>query len=185
MNSWETPPAGAAATIAACLAAQVPTLETARLRLRAPRIEDFADYAGVVMSARGVHVGGPMEREAAWLDFAQMVAGWLLRGHGLWTIERLEDGALVGFLPLNHEFGDDEPEIGFLLTAAAEGRGYAREAAEAARRFAWDRLALDRLVSYVAPENARSIRVATGLGAIRDGATEDGVLVFRHVRGRA
>ena len=59
------------------------------------------------------------------------------------------------------------------------------EAAEAARRFAWDRLALDRLVSYVAPENARSIRVATGLGAIHDGATEDGVLVFRHVRGRA
>ena len=33
--------------------------------------------------------------------------------------------------------------------------------------------------------DARSIRVATGLGAIRDGATEDGVLVFRHVRGRA
>lgn len=188
MSGWESPSDGAAATLAACLSARVPELDTPRLRLRAPRIEDFATYAGIVMSERGIHVGGPMSREAAWLDFTQMVAGWLLRGYGLWSIERRSDRVLVGFLPLNHEAGDPEPELGWFLAAAAEGQGYAREAATAARAYADRCLGLAQLVSYIAPENARSIRLAEAIGAIGEGPVAgDDTLVFRHlpVRGRA
>lgn len=188
MSVWDTPPVGAAATLAACLSARVPELDTPRLRLRAPRIEDFADYAGIVMSDRAVHVGGPMSRRDAWLDFTQMVAGWLLRGHGLWSIERRSDRALVGFLPLDHEVGDAEPAFGWLLSAAAEGHGYAREAAAAARAYADRCLGLAQLVSQVAPETARSIRIAEAIGAVgEDMSPGDDMLVFRHlpVRGQA
>jgi RimJ/RimL family protein N-acetyltransferase len=185
---WETPPAGAAAALAARIAAGVPRLETPRLVLRAPRIEDFRVYAAIVDGPAGAHLGGPSDREALWLDFAQMVAGWLLRGAGLWAVERRADGRLIGFLPLNHEFGDPEMEIGWFLVPEAEGQGFAREAAEAARRFAFDRLGLPTLVSYVAEDNRRSIRLAERLGAAREAGRHPGdpaVLVFRHLRPEA
>ena len=114
-----------------------------------------------------------MSREDAWLDFAQMVAGWMLRGHGLWSVERRADGALIGFVPLGFEPGDREPELGFLFLAEAEGQGYAREAAEAARDFAFGASSAGApLVSYVAPENLRSIRLAERLGARREPALD-------------
>ncbi len=174
---WQTPPEGAAALIAAGVAAGAPELATARLRMRAPRIDDFDGCAAIVTGPRGVHVGGPMDHEAAWLDFAQMVAGWMLRGCGLWSVERRSDGALLGFVPLNHEFGDPEPELGLLFRAEAEGLGYAFEAAAAARGFAFGRLGWATVVSYVDPANARSIR----LGARLEPADLDGVRVYRHV----
>jgi RimJ/RimL family protein N-acetyltransferase len=179
VNGWETPPTGAAATLAAEVRASVPELVTPRLRLRAPEVADFDAYARFATSERARFIGGPMTREAAWLDFAQMVAGWLLHGHGVWSVERRDDGALLGFLPLVHEAGDPEPELGFLFLTEAEGRGYAREAAEAARGFAFDRLGWPSVVSYIDPGNARSISLAERLGARRDG-TEAGSLVFRH-----
>ena len=49
-------------------------------------------------------------------------------------------------------------------------------------------LGLAQLVSYIAPENARSIRLAEAIGAIGEGPVAgDDTLVFRHlpVRGRA
>ena len=186
---WERAPDGPAAGIAAGpaagIAAAIPELGTQRLRLRAPRIGDFAAYAGIATTERGVHIGGPMTREEAWLDFVQLVAGWTLRGHGVWSVERRADGALVGFVLIGLEPGDLEPELGFLFVAGAEGHGYAREAAAAARDFAHGALGWDTIVSYIAPENARSIRLAERLGARREARTEGGALVFRHGRGGA
>jgi RimJ/RimL family protein N-acetyltransferase len=179
----ERPSTGPAAALAARLCAAVPAIETPRLRLRAPRIEDFDAYAAIVCGPEGVHVGGPLDREEAWLDFAQMVAGWLLRGAGLFSVERRDDGRLIGFVPLNHEFGDPEMELGWFLIPEAEGRGFATEAAEAARRCAAEDLGLRGLVSYVAEDNPRSIRVAERLGAAPEPARhpEDAeVIVFRH-----
>jgi RimJ/RimL family protein N-acetyltransferase len=184
MNAWESAPQGAAAGLAARIAAEVPVLETGRLRLRPPRLADFQAYACFAGSERARYIGGPMTREEAWFDFVEMAAGWLLRGHGLWAVERRDDGALVGFLPLHTEHGDPEPELGFLFLAEAEGRGYAFEAAEAARAFAFDRLGWSTVVSYVDPANARSIRLAERLGARAEG-TEAEALVYRHRAGEA
>jgi RimJ/RimL family protein N-acetyltransferase len=184
LHPWEAPPEGAAADIAGSVAAAVPELTTARLRLRAPRLADFDAYARIATGERGVHIGGPMARDEAWLDFAQMAAGWLLRGHGVWSVERRADAALLGFLPLCHEYGDPEPELGFLFLEAAEGLGYAHEAAAAARAFAFDRLGWSTVVSYVDPANARAIRLAERLGARPDPAAphpaDPGIRVFRN-----
>jgi RimJ/RimL family protein N-acetyltransferase len=183
-DPWAVAPTGAAAALTARFAAAVPELETARLRLRAPRLGDFEAYAAIATSERGRGIGGPMTREDAWADFSQMVAGWLLRGHGLWSVERREDCALLGFLPLHHEFGDPEPEIGFVFVAEAEGRGFAFEAAEAARGFAFDHLGWTSVVSYIDGENARSSRLARRLGARLDAAPhplDDTVQVWRHL----
>jgi len=181
----ERPSSGPAAAIAAEIAARIPALETPRLRLRAPRAGDFGAYAATATTERGRHIGGPMARDEAWRDFAQMVAGWTLHGHGPWAVERREDGALIGFVLLGFEPGDLEPELGFLVLAEAEGRGYAREAAEAARDFAFDALGWSTVVSYIAPENARSARLAGRLGARLEPDQVDGSQVWRHERADA
>jgi RimJ/RimL family protein N-acetyltransferase len=182
----EAPPTGFCAERAARLGAGLPRLETARCILRAPKIEDFPSFAGIFLSDRAKFMIGDqaMDRGRAWIEFAQCTAGWLLRGHGMWTIEAKTGGAVLGFVLILMEPGDREPELGWFLTEAAEGKGYAYEAARAARDFGIDTLQLPRLVSYVDPPNARSICLAERLGAVRDAAAEaefdEPVLVFRH-----
>ncbi len=127
-HPWELPLSGPAAAIADATRAAVPVLTTERLNLRAPRVTDFDAYSEIFMSDRAVHMDGPYDREGAWADFTQATAGWMLRGIGMWTMERRSDGAVVGFGFFWQEFGDPEPEIGWALTAEAEGHGYATEA---------------------------------------------------------
>lgn len=182
--AWERLPEGRAAEIAAALAGGVPVIETGRLRLRAPRIGDFDAYGEILCSDRAVHIGGSFGREAAFRDFAEAVAGWMLRGHGLWSVERRTDGALLGFVLLHIEAGDPEREIGYLLRAEAEGHGYAAEAAEAALGYAYGALGWRGVVSYVDPANHRSVATAERLGARRDPEArhplDPEILIFRH-----
>ncbi|MEZ5732221.1 MAG: GNAT family N-acetyltransferase [Paracoccaceae bacterium] len=182
---WEQPATGPAATLAARLAELVPVLRTGRLILRAPVIGDFGTYADILMSDRAAGLGGPFDREGAWNDFCQAVAGWLLRGAGVWTITRATDGECLGFGYLWQEYGDPEPEIGWVLTAAAEGQGYAREAAEAIRAHAFGTLGWPTVVSYIDIGNTRSARLAERLGATRDPLAEaafgEPVMVYRHM----
>ena len=172
MNPWLTPPAGAQAAQSANVAAAIPRIETARLVLRAPRIADFDGWAAIACTDRGRYIGGPYDPEDAWLDFCQMCAGWLLRGAGLWSVDRRDTGALVGFVPLNHEWGDPEMELGFLFLPEGEGQGFAAEAAAAARDHALGALGMSTLVSYMDPANDRALALAARLGGRRDATAE-------------
>ena len=58
-----------------------------------------------------------------------------------------------------------QPELGWALIRAHWGHGYATEAAAAIREWA-HRRSLDRLVSLITPDNARSQGVARRLGAV-------------------
>lgn len=180
----ETPSIGAAAALAANFQSLVPVLETERLCLRAPHIGDFKYYAEITVGPRGQHILEDPTREAAWYDFTQMIAGWTLRGHGLWTVELKSDGTVLGFVLLGFEPGDHEAELGFMLRAVAEGKGYAREAALAARDYGYAVLEMPTLVSTIEPANKRSCKLAERLGARRDlkaeAAMPDDILVYRH-----
>lgn len=181
----ETPPSGVAATRARKTAATVPELTTERLRLRAPETADFDTFAEILCGPRGVHIG-TYTRETAWLDFAQLVATWLLRGHGLWTVEPRDGGEPLGFVLLGFDQEDPEPELGYMFTARSEGRGIAFEAARAARDFAFDELGWTTLVSFVAEGNTRSAALAQRLGARADGKITDAdgaMLVYRYGAG--
>ena len=60
-------------------------------------------------------------------------------------------------------------EVSYLLAPQYWGRGLATEAAGAALAYAAGPLALDRVVAAIAPENARSRRVAERLGMRYEG----------------
>lgn len=175
---------GPALAVAARFQALVPVLETERVTLRAPRLSDFTDYAEIVCTERGRHIGGPFSREEAWFAFSGAASGWMFHGHGAWTVEETATGAVLGFVALGLEPGDREVELGYLMTEAGEGRGLAAEAARAVRDWAARELHLTGLVSYVDPGNARSARLAERLGAARDATAEaafgEPIHVYRH-----
>lgn len=180
---WQIPPTGPAAVAVDRVCGALPRIARDRVILRAPWIEDFAIYEDIVCGPRGALIGGPLSPGDAWLDFLQMVASWILRGCGVWTVEVQHTGDAVGFVMLNHEAGDPELELGFLFAQSAEGRGYAFEAARAARNNAFFALNRDTLVSYIHPDNARAIRLAGRLGAAHDPAGDhDGAQCYRYPR---
>lgn len=172
------PTPGPAAAFASSLAARLPRLETPRCRLRAPRLDDAPHWIEILGGDAEGHLGGPFDEDEAFTEFAAIVGLWLLRGHGLWTVTDRQD-AVLGFVLLGFEPGDREPELGFLFTRAARGRGLAQEAARAARAHGLGALGLPGLVSYIAPGNAASRRLAERLGARFDGMV-DGAEIWRY-----
>lgn len=159
----------------------IPTIETERLRLRPPRPEDIGSYQSIVCSERGQYIGGPLSEEDAYLDFSQMVAGWILRGYGALSIEDKETSQFYGVVLIHLEFDDPETELGLLLNQAGEGKGIALEASLAMLDWAWEETHLRSLVSYVDPKNARGIRLLERIGASYDGDYHE-VQVWRHSR---
>jgi RimJ/RimL family protein N-acetyltransferase len=175
----ERPFPGPGADFALTLAAQLPVIETTRLRLRAPQLADFDAWAEIFCGPAGPHLGGPFTRDEAFTDFAATCGLWLLRGHGLWAVEPKAGLDVLGFVLIGFEPGDQEPELGYLFRPSAEGQGFATEAAAALRDHAFGDLGLARLVSYIDPENPKSTRVAERLGAVR-AQDYDGTQVWIH-----
>ncbi|MEM7490579.1 MAG: GNAT family N-acetyltransferase [Pseudomonadota bacterium] len=163
----------------------IPTLVTERLVLRAPRPADFPAFAAHCASDRATFSLGRLDARAAWAEFAAAMGAWGLHGFGAWSLERRDGGAYAGEIMVQRPPHFPEPEIGWTLMADHEGRGYAHEAARAV--LAWARERLPSLVSYIAPGNARSVALATRLGATLDpsaprpdGEGPEETAVYRH-----
>jgi RimJ/RimL family protein N-acetyltransferase len=121
----------------------VPMIETGRLRLRGFERADFAAYAALWREPEVVRFTGgePRSIPDCWGRFLNMAGNWVIEGFGQWAITRIEDGALIGqtgFFNAMRQIGADfdaAPEAGWVLTTAAHGKGYGREAVEAAHRW--------------------------------------------------
>lgn len=165
---------------------ETPILETERLILRGPRAKDEAAYVAFFRSARASHVGGGAEKSAfeGWQAWATEVAHWVMRGYGMWALtEKGGDDSALGYVGCWYPGGWNEREIGWVLWPEAEGRGYAFEAAQAARAYAYRTLGWPTAISNIEPDNVRSIRLAERLGCVLDpdaAKVDPGDLVYRH-----
>lgn len=163
----------------------IPTLETQRLVMRAPSLEDFEPLCAFYASSRADFVGGQMEPEQVWRHLAVEIGHWQMLGYGRWTLVERESGKVAGIIGLWNPEGWPEPEIGWDLFEGFGGKGYATEAAAAARGHAYDVLGWTTAISLVAPENHASRKVAQRLGATRDGdfthARFGTLEVWRHI----
>ncbi len=150
----------------------IPTLETERLILRAPRAEDFAAEADFFASDASRFVGGPMDSEQTWRAFATLLGHWALRGYGFWGLQEKSSGRYLGHVGLWNPHGWPEREIGWTLMSDATGQGFATEAAIAARAHAYDILGWPTAISLIDPENTASMAVAKRLGAAYESTYE-------------
>lgn len=103
------------------------------------------------------------EEAAAWIAWNE--ANYARDGYGLWILET-HDGGFVGDCGLTWQTvnGRSELEVGYHVRSALQGRGYAKEAAQACVDFARDVLSVPRLVAIIHPDNIASRRVAEHIG---------------------
>lgn len=144
----------------------IPTLTTKRLILRGPEAQDFAPMAEFFADdVRSIGFGGTLNRDDAWRWFALTIGHWALRGYGFFTVVSKDTDEICGIVGIWHPEGWDEPEIGWVMYAAAEGKGYAHEAAARVLDYAYDDLGFTTLTSNIVPGNDRSVALAERLGA--------------------
>ncbi len=151
-------------------------LETERLRMRELTLSDTADVREMLTDeearrifARVVHMPDYAER---WV--ARNRRRYREDGHGLWALETRAEGAFAGDCGITcQQVGDQRLlEVGYHLTLAARGKGYATEAASACLRYAFERLGTSRVVSIVDVENPASGKVAERIHARREEGLE-------------
>ena len=92
-------------------------------------------------------------------------------GRGLWLVSDRVSGAPVGQVGLliQEVNGLPESEVGYLIHRPYWRQGLATEAARATRDWAFERLAVPRVISLIRPENIPSRGVAEKLGMRVDG----------------
>lgn len=167
--------------------AGTPVTTTERLVLRAPAARDWAHFNAFLASPRADSIrANAYDETLAWRAFGHVIGHWVLRGFGMFIFaDRSAPDTPLGMAGPWFPEGSPEHEIGWSVWAAgAEGKGYAHEAAAAARDHAFRDLGWHTAVSYIAPDNARSIALAERLGAVRDAAAafpgDKPCLVYRH-----
>lgn len=161
-------------------------LETPRLVLRPPVAADWPGVRAFYLSQRSRFTYGPKTEAAAWRSFAAEIGHWTLRGYGMFTLsEKGGDDTGLGLVGPFYPLDWPEPEIGWMLWPAAEGRGYGYEAARACLAHAFGALGWTTAVSYIDAANDRSIALAERLGARLDAGAATlsaDTLVYRHPR---
>ncbi|MBB5519453.1 GNAT family N-acetyltransferase [Amphiplicatus metriothermophilus] len=151
---------------------EIPLIETERLVLRGRRMEDFPAFAAMWAEEAVVRLigGKPLTREQAWGKFSRETGDWALLGFGFWLVVEKATGAIVGDVGFSDFKRDIEPpldgllEFGWVLAGAAQGKGYATEAARAALNWAEANVPGRRKVCIINETNARSMRVAEKCG---------------------
>jgi len=153
----------------------IPTLETARLRMRAFRVDDLDAYAAMCADPevmRFLGTGVTLDRSEAWRSMAGFLGHWALRGYGMWALEEKQTGTLVGRSGFLNPEGWPGFELGWTLGRPSWGKGFATEAARRALDYAFEDLGRERVISLIRPANTPSMRVAERLGMVRAGEVE-------------
>lgn len=150
----------------------IPTLETARLRLRPHRSDDFEGYAALWGDPSVVrYIGGtPFTREQAWARLLRQTGHWHQLGFGFFAIEDKSTGGFAGeagFQDLRRDMApsiEGTMEAGWVLTPAMRGRGLAEEAMCAAIAWAGAHGTREQLSCIIDPDNTASLHIAEKLG---------------------
>lgn len=142
----------------------IPTIETERLILRAPRPEDFATYRAFFADAEAsAAYGGPLSMGQAWRVLAMDFGHWALRGYGRWAIESRDSGEMVGSCGLWWPEGLQRSELTWWLLPEGRGKGYATEASVAAIEYGYNVLQWDLVETHMNDNNVSARRLVERL----------------------
>lgn len=145
-------------------------LETARLVLRPPRLEDFEPYASFAADPESTRfLGGPQPKTTAWRHFMVHAGAWQLQGFSMFSVLGRETGEWIGRVGPWRPEGWPGTEVGWGIARDHCGRGYATEAAAAAIDWAFDALGWTEVIHCIDPANLGSRAVARKLGSVNRG----------------
>ena len=141
-------------------------LETARLILRPPRLDDLDALSEMMLDEQAARfIGGVMPRALCWRQLMTMIGSWHALGFAMFSVIEKDTGRWVGRLGPWLPEGWPGPEVGWAIARDRWGRGYAVEGAVAATNWAFDTLGWTKVIHSIAPANTASQRVAEKLGS--------------------
>ena len=148
------------------------TLETERLRLRPFAPDDIAPHFAMMSDPRVAEYltpdGKPPAAATHWRGGATMIGHWAIRGFGFFSVVERKTGDWVGAVGPWEPLGWPSTECGWGISPAHWGKGYAGEAAIASIRWIFSQKPdLDRIISLIAPANAKSQAVAAKTGEMK------------------
>ena len=117
----------------------IPTLETARLQLRAHTEVDLPAMAAMWADPAVVRYLGssPQSSQETWIRYLRYLGHWAHFGYGYWAVQERTTGRLIGeagfadYHRLTIPHIDLAPEIGWVLAAEAHAKGLATETVRA------------------------------------------------------
>ncbi len=144
-------------------------LETERLYLREMTQADFGSLCKILQDEETMYAyEGAFSGEEAqeWLD--RQISRYRKWGFGLWAVILKETDEMIGQCGLTMQPWKDEEvlEIGYLFRRQYWHRGYATEAAEACKRYAFEILDAGEVCSIIRDTNIASQNVAKRNGMI-------------------
>jgi RimJ/RimL family protein N-acetyltransferase len=141
-------------------------IETERLVLRPPRLEDFERWADAMADEETArYVGGVQPKPMVWRSMMTVAGAWQLTGVSMFSVIERASGLWIGRIGPWQPHGWPGTEVGWTLHRDAWGKGYALEAATAAMNYAFDTLGWTDIIHCIEPRNVRSIRLAERLGS--------------------
>ena len=172
--------------------ASIPVLETKRLALRAPRLEDAKAVAALVNDRRIAENVARIPHPYKKTDAESFIAGANKPGGEAVFLITLHDDTIIGACGLTMTDKEPVPELGYWLGVKYWGKGYATEALHAVIDYAFTDLGYPSLTAAARVTNPLSRRVLekcgfqwTGVGLCRIRAINSSAPVdrFRLERG--
>ncbi|MGJ3646841.1 GNAT family N-acetyltransferase [Sphingomonas sp. GlSt437] len=146
-------------------------IRTGRLILRAPEPRDRPALHAMWADPLVMAELGPVKDEAASDAVLAKHDAYRHEGLGFWSLERREDGAVIGFCGLKrgdaHNPIAGEVEAGWIVARAHWRQGYALEAMVAALDYGWRVIAPPRIVAITSSINLKSQAMMERLGMHR------------------
>lgn len=144
-------------------------LETERLQLREMNLNDFDSLCKILKDEEAMYAyeGAFSDSEVQeWLD--RQIARYKKWGFGSWAVVLKQTGEMIGQCGLTMQPWKDEEllEIGYLLQRSHWHNGYATEAAEACKKYAFEVLNADAVHSMIRTTNTPSRNVALRNGMV-------------------
>lgn len=139
-------------------------LSTRRLLLREMTDEDFPALCRMLQDPEVMYAyAHAFPEEEAWEWLRRQQERYARDGIGLWALVEKATGEMVGQCGLTWQDCGREPpvlEVGYLLEKAAWHKGYATEAAQACRDYAFEHLGAEEVFSLIRDNNLPSQAVA-------------------------
>ena len=143
-----------------------PTLETPRLILRPPTLQDLDGFCAMMADPEAARfIGGVQSRSAVWRSVCTMAGSWVLQGYAMFSVFEKSTGKWVGRLGPWQPADWPGTEVGWGLLREHWGKGYASEGSIAAIDWAFDHLGWTEVIHSIATENTPSKQVAQRLGS--------------------
>lgn len=157
-----------------------PSIKTARLLLRPYTLADAPDVQRIVsdreVAATTLRIPHPYPEDGAVEWMKSIEPKWIDGSAAVFAITLAATKELLGTISLEINASHRHAEMGYLIAQSHWGKGYATEAAEAALRFGFETLNLNRVFAHHMTNNPASGAIMRKIGMRYEGTMRQHIL---------